>query len=51
VDGWIAQTLEELRVALFLTGSRTVAELRPRPRVILGATRAWAEQLGYAALT
>jgi isopentenyl-diphosphate Delta-isomerase len=51
VDGWIEQTLEELRVALFLTGSATVAELRRRPRVILGETRAWVDQLGYAERT
>jgi hypothetical protein len=34
---------------LFLTGSRSIAELRARPRVMLGETRAWLEQLGYLA--
>jgi isopentenyl-diphosphate delta-isomerase len=31
----------ELRVAMFLTGSRTVAELRRAPHVITGETRQW----------
>lgn len=47
VDAWIEQRLQELRAVLFLTGSRTVAELRARPRIVLGETRAWLEQLGY----
>jgi isopentenyl-diphosphate delta-isomerase len=47
VDAWIEQFLEELRTVLFLTGSRTIAELQARPRVVLGETRAWLEQLGY----
>jgi isopentenyl diphosphate isomerase/L-lactate dehydrogenase-like FMN-dependent dehydrogenase len=49
VDAWIEQFLEELRTVLFLTGSRTIAELQARPRVVLGETRAWLEQLGYLA--
>jgi isopentenyl-diphosphate delta-isomerase len=48
VDAWIDQFLHELRTVLFLTGSANAAELRKRPRVITGATRAWIEQLGYA---
>lgn len=47
VDAWIGQLLSELRTVLFLTGSRTVAELQAKPRVVLGPTRAWLEQLGY----
>ena len=47
VDGWIAQFLDELRTALFLSGSRDLGSLRNKPRVILGSTRAWIEQLGY----
>jgi isopentenyl-diphosphate delta-isomerase len=47
VDAWIDQFLHELRTVLFLTGSRSVAELQERPRVVLGQTRAWLEQLGY----
>jgi isopentenyl-diphosphate Delta-isomerase len=47
VDAWVDQFLHELRTVLFLTGSRTVAELQTRPRVILGDTRAWLQQLGY----
>ncbi len=49
VDTWIDHFLHELRTVLFLTGSRCVAELRLRPRVVLGETRAWLDQLGYLA--
>jgi isopentenyl-diphosphate Delta-isomerase len=44
---WIEQFLQELRVALFLTGSPDVAALRRQPRVILGNTRHWLRQLGH----
>jgi isopentenyl-diphosphate delta-isomerase len=45
---WLDQFIEELRVALFLTGSPTVVALRAQPRVILGATRHWLHQLGHS---
>jgi len=48
VEAWITQFLEELRVAVFLTGGRAPSDLARVPRVILGETRLWAEQLGYA---
>lgn len=44
---WVDQFLHELRTVLFLTGSRSIAELQTRPHVILGDTRLWLEQLGY----
>jgi isopentenyl-diphosphate Delta-isomerase len=47
VDAWIEQFLREMRTALFLSGSASVAALRSKPRVITGSTRAWIEQLGY----
>lgn len=47
VDVWIAQFLDELRTALFLTGSANLASLRLKPRVVTGVTRAWIDQLGY----
>ena len=47
VDAWIEQFLEELRVAVFLSGSARVQDLRSAPRVILGDTRRWLEDLGY----
>jgi isopentenyl-diphosphate Delta-isomerase len=47
VDAWIAQCLDELRTALFLTGSTDLRSLKAKPRVIVGATRAWVDQLGY----
>ncbi len=37
----LEQILHELRVAMFLTGSRTVDELRRAPRVVTGESRAW----------
>jgi isopentenyl-diphosphate Delta-isomerase len=46
VDAWIAQFLEELRVAIFLTGGRSVSDLRSGPTVVLGETRRWMEDLG-----
>jgi isopentenyl-diphosphate delta-isomerase len=45
VDQWIEQFLLELRTVLFLTGSRTAAELRGKPRVITGETKDWLGQL------
>ena len=48
VDTWILQFLEELRLAIFLTGGRSVGDLRATPRVILGDTRRWVEDLGYS---
>jgi isopentenyl-diphosphate Delta-isomerase len=37
----LATIVHELRVAMFLTGSRTVEELRAAPTVITGETRLW----------
>jgi isopentenyl-diphosphate delta-isomerase len=45
LNDWIEQCMLELRTALFLTGSHSLAELRLRPRVILGETRAWLDAL------
>ncbi len=47
VDAWITQFLEELRVAIFLSGGRCLDDLRSAPRVILGDTRRWIDDLGY----
>ena len=47
VDMWISQFLEELRTVLFLTGAGDAPALRNKPRVIMGATRAWLDQLSY----
>jgi isopentenyl-diphosphate delta-isomerase len=49
VDTWIDQFLSELRTALFLTGSADLGALRRQQRVVTGVTRAWLDQLGYAA--
>jgi len=45
---WLEQFMDELRVALFLTGAADLAALRARPRIILGDTRHWLRQLGHA---
>jgi isopentenyl diphosphate isomerase/L-lactate dehydrogenase-like FMN-dependent dehydrogenase len=39
----------ELRAAMILTGSRTIAALRQVPRVIVGELAAWMSQLGASA--
>jgi isopentenyl-diphosphate delta-isomerase len=48
VAAWVAQFLDELRTALFLTGSKDLSSLRSAPHVITGSTREWIHQLGYA---
>jgi isopentenyl-diphosphate delta-isomerase len=48
VDAWLEQFIEELRVAVFLTGGTCLADLRRAPRVIAGETRRWLDDLGYA---
>lgn len=48
VEDWMTQFLEELRVAAFLSGGRSVQDLRRASKVMLGDTRAWIEQIGIA---
>ena len=45
VRAWLDRFFAELQAALFLTGSRTVAELKACPRVVLGDTGEWLRQL------
>jgi len=40
-EGWIEHFLKELRIAMFLTGCRTVKELKKAPFVVTGRTREW----------
>jgi isopentenyl-diphosphate delta-isomerase len=47
VDAFIAGFLNELRVALQLTGAATLAALRAAPVIIGGATRDWLELRGF----
>ncbi len=47
LDVWIERFLEELRVAVFLTGGARAADLRSTPKVITGETRRWLDDLGY----
>ena len=51
VDEWIAQFELELRTAVFLSGHRSAMELRTAPRVVVGRTRLWLDQLGYEAVS
>jgi isopentenyl-diphosphate delta-isomerase len=44
---WLEQFVDELRVALFLTGSPSLAALRQQPHIVLGPTRHWLRQLGH----
>lgn len=44
---WLTQFIEELRAAMFLTGSAQPGQLRQARRVIVGETAAWLQQLGY----
>jgi isopentenyl-diphosphate delta-isomerase len=46
VAAWIEQFIAELRTAMFLTGSASLADLGGRPPVILGETAQWLRQLG-----
>ncbi len=46
VEAWVTQFLEELRVAIFLSGGTCVTDLRSAPRVVLGDTRRWIEDIG-----
>jgi isopentenyl-diphosphate delta-isomerase len=45
VCAWIEQFIVELRTALFLTGSATLAAFQRQPHVVLGETAAWLQQL------
>jgi isopentenyl-diphosphate delta-isomerase len=45
-DEWIGQFEIELRTAVFLSGVASARDLRNAPRVILGRTRLWLDQLG-----
>lgn len=45
VASWIEQFAAELRTALFLTGSGSLADLQRQQPVILGETAAWLQQL------
>jgi isopentenyl-diphosphate delta-isomerase len=49
VDAWIGRFLRELSTVLMLTGSARPTELRERPLVVTGRTRAWLDDLGIAA--
>lgn len=47
VDLLVAQMLEELRTAVFLSGGRRLADLRRARLVVVGETRRWLDDLGY----
>jgi isopentenyl-diphosphate delta-isomerase len=45
VERWLERFLGELRLAMFLSGSATVADLRRQPPIVLGRTREWIHEL------
>ncbi len=47
VEDLIEQFMEELRVAMYLTGNLTIEDLKEEPILIFGKTRQWLEALGY----
>ena len=47
IDAWISHFLEELRVAVFLSGCRVPGDLHQAARVVTGETRRWLDDLGY----
>lgn len=47
-DAWMETFLAELRATVFLSGIARAADLPRLPLVILGETRGWIDQLGYA---
>ncbi len=49
VEAWISQFLEELRVAVFLSGGKCIADLCSAPKVVLGDTRRWIEDIAQSA--
>jgi isopentenyl-diphosphate delta-isomerase len=46
VDAWVGRFLSELATVLMLTGCGRPRELRERPLVVTGRTRAWFDDLG-----
>lgn len=47
IDGWVTRFATTLATVLQLTGCTTPAQLRERPYVVTGATRAWIDDLGW----
>lgn len=45
VEAWLRRFEAELRAAMFLTGSRTLSDLRAQRTVVLGETLGWMRQL------
>jgi isopentenyl-diphosphate delta-isomerase len=45
VKKYLMQRIEEIRVAMFLLGSKNIKELKKQKFVVLGKTREWLEQL------
>ena len=47
VKGLIFDTILELKTVMFLTGARTVEELKSKPAIIRGATAEWLRMRGF----
>ncbi|HKC19609.1 MAG TPA: alpha-hydroxy-acid oxidizing protein, partial [Candidatus Dormibacteraeota bacterium] len=48
IDEWIHQFLEELRVAVWLSGGTRLADLQTMALVVSGELRTWLDDLGYS---
>ena len=46
VKKWLSRFIQELRVAMFSVGAKTVADLQKKPVIITGKTRSWLRQRG-----
>ena len=46
VEATLLRLISELRLAMFLTGSRTVADLREADLIVMGRSRSWLEARG-----
>lgn len=48
IDAWINEFVEELRVAIWLSGGKRLVDLRTVPLVVTGELRTWLDDLGYS---
>lgn len=47
VEKFLKTTIEELKTAMFLTGAKTIQDLKMVPTVVTGPTREWLSQRGF----
>ncbi|MGC8568748.1 MAG: type 2 isopentenyl-diphosphate Delta-isomerase [Nitrososphaeria archaeon] len=44
---YLSEVIEQYRLALFLTGSRNISELKRKRKILIGPLAEWARQVGY----